>query len=114
MPISPLYLSAALIFLLHQWLQKGMGIAIPLADQYLDPLLCMPLLLGVWQWEKQWLFGHRISATEIWVLTLILALLFELVFPWLTPKFTADWWDALLYFAGTTLFLLFRPKAEEV
>lgn len=108
MPVHPLYILAGVLFILHQLLQKVWLISIPLADHYLDPLLCMPLLLGIWQWEKQWLFQHKVSTTEVWVLTAVLGLLFEMVFPVLSPEFTSDWRDILLYFAGTTLFLLVR------
>jgi hypothetical protein len=105
MPVHPLYVSAGVLFILHQLLQKVWLISIPLADHYLDPLLCMPLLLGIWQWEKKLLFQHRVSAAEVWMLTALLSLVFEIVFPALSPKFTSDWRDILLYFAGTTLFL---------
>lgn len=104
MRIHPLYILSAILFLVHQLLQKFWQISLPLADQYLDPLLCMPLLLGIWQWEKKILFDHAISFAEIWILTFLLSLLFEIGFPILSPRFTSDWRDVLLYFAGTTLF----------
>ncbi|PHN02032.1 hypothetical protein CRP01_33900 [Flavilitoribacter nigricans DSM 23189 = NBRC 102662] len=107
-----MYLLAGTIFIAHQLLQKAWQISIPLADQYLDPLLCMPLLLGIWQWEKKLLFRHQITTGEIWLLTLLLSLLFEIGFPLLSPNFTADWRDALLYFAGAFLFLTFRTKTS--
>lgn len=111
MKLSPLYLLAAALFLLHQYLQKVAHISIPLADQYLDPLLCMPLLLGIWQFEKKLLFNRRITTLEIWTLTLVLTLLFEIGFPRMSPEhFTADWRDALLYIIGTVLYLIFRAS----
>ncbi|MCB0642547.1 MAG: hypothetical protein KDC44_12950, partial [Phaeodactylibacter sp.] len=35
-----------LLFLLHQVLEKGLAIRFLLVDNYLDDLLCMPILLG--------------------------------------------------------------------
>ena len=43
--LHPLFLGAAALFIAHQLSQKVWGLSLPWADSYLDPLLCMPLLL---------------------------------------------------------------------
>ena len=71
-----------LLFAAHQVLQKGLNISIPWADAYLDNLLCMPLLLGFWQWERRRLWGAPpLRAWEIVLATLLFAFLFEWAFP---------------------------------
>lgn len=109
MPRHPLLLPALLLFVLHQLLQKWWHIPIPLLDQYLDPLLCMPILVGLWEIEQKMLFKRHISNMEIIMLTIGLSLLFEIGFPRFSPHFTADWWDAALYFLGTFFYILLRP-----
>ena len=99
-------LPASLLFMIHQFCQKWCQLSFPFADQYLDPLLCMPILLGIWQLEQYYLYKRTITAAEAWVLTALLSILFEVGFPRFSPHFTADWIDAVLYFSGTALFLL--------
>lgn len=106
MQIHPLYMLAGLLFIVHQLLQKVGQVSIPLVDHYLDPLLCMPLLLGLRQWEQQLLYGRKINTAECWILTFLLTLLFEIGFPRWSAQFTADWRDALLYGIGTLIFLM--------
>lgn len=97
----------ALLFGLHQLLQKGLGMAIPWADNYLDPLLCMPLLLGLFEWEQQRLFGRRkLHLWEALVLTGLLSVLFECGFPRWSDRFTTDIWDVAAYYVGTAAYLL--------
>lgn len=45
-----------LLVLLHQSLEKLLEIRIPVIDNYLDPLLLMPILLHLMLWERRILF----------------------------------------------------------
>ena len=49
-----------LLFLLHQVLEKGLAIRFLLVDNYLDDLLCMPILLGA-------LLGEQYESVGNWL-----------------------------------------------
>jgi hypothetical protein len=108
MSIHPLLVPASLLFALHQLSQKWWQLSLPFADHYLDPLLCMPILLGIWQWEQQLLYKRSLTPADIWTATAALSVLFEVGFPYFSPGFTADWIDVILYFTGSALFLFTR------
>lgn len=97
----PFLLICGALFLLHQLSQKVMGWSIPPADNYLDTLVCMPLLLTGFQAEQRWLWGRRdLRPLEVIGITALLSFAFEGVFPLLNPAFTADWVDVAAYFSG--------------
>jgi len=107
--LKGLIIICAALFVLHQVAQKVLGLQIPLADAYLDPLLCMPLLLYGLEWERRRLWGRpELSTGIVLCLTAILAVLFEWFFPYLHAGFTSDWIDVALYFAGAGMYLLAR------
>jgi hypothetical protein len=108
------YLAAAGLFLFHQLAERCWSWRHPWIDHYLDDLLALPLLLGLWQWERRWLHGlPRLNGEEIVLFTLICAALFELGFPYWTPAFTADAWDVVAYLLGSFLFWWYnRPYSR--
>lgn len=92
-------------FLLHQILQKWAAVSIPWADAWLDPMLGMAILLYLWKWEQQWLFGKQaLNGLEVLVLTLVTAVFFEYFVPLKHPGFTSDWLDVVAYAAGSLIF----------
>jgi hypothetical protein len=108
--LNPLFITASLLFAAHQLSQKVWGLSLPWADSYLDPLLCMPLLLTVYQIEQSWLWGRKkMPLAEILIVTTVLSLVFEVIFPGLSHRFTADMLDVAAYFAGALLYFRFRP-----
>ncbi len=106
-----LWWAALAIFALHQIAQKGFQLSVPWADAYLDPLLCMPLLLGFWQWERSRLWNlPRLQTWEIISATMVMAVLFEWGFPRWSDGFTSDMADVLVYILGSGLFCLVRSN----
>jgi hypothetical protein len=107
------YLPIAIV-LLHQLVQYGLGWRLPLLDAYLDPLLCLPTLLGLWLAEKRWLFEvRRLDGLEVIIAGVALAILFEEGFPRWQPAFVRDWWDYLMYAIGGLWFWWFiNPNPE--
>lgn len=94
-----------LLFMLHQLLQKGLGIHLPFLHAYLDPFLSMPIVLGLLDRERIRRYDWRpLQPWEIAVTTLLFVLLFECGFPLWNPAFTADWWDVPAYGAGAVLY----------
>lgn len=103
----PVFVICALVFVLHQVAQKGFGISAPLADAYLDNVLCLPILLSFLLAERRWWWrraDYVIPASEVTIITIFLTLLFELAFPYWSAAFTADYWDAPAYAVGAGLF----------
>jgi len=112
--LKPFPLFCAALFLLHQLSQKVLGWSIPPADNYLDTLLCMPLLLTGYQAEQRWLWGRKdLGLWEVVGATAALSFVFEWGFPRLSPAFTADWLDVAAYFAGALLWSFWAFSRKE-
>ena len=102
------------VFLLHQFVQYRLGWRIPFIDAYLDPALCLPIVLGLWMAEAEYRYGfRRLNALEVTVVAVFLAVLFEEGFPRWQPEFVRDWWDYPAYALGGLWFWYFlNPKAQ--
>lgn len=92
---------AVILLLVHQVLQYGLGYSLRFIDDYLDPVLSIPILLGILLQERRWYFGvRRLGWVEVGITATVLALVFEFVFPWLEPRFVYDAWDFVAYAVG--------------
>ena len=118
--LSPVFIFCLSIFLLHQLLQKGFQIHIPIADRYLDAFLAMPVILTFLLAEKRWLWkkntSYRLTPLTIAIATVYIIVIVEVIFPWLSTKFTTDWLDIICYIAGSLLFhfTINQPDREVV
>ena len=105
---SPLFIVCFFLFVIHQVLQKIFHINFFWVDSYLDNLLAMPIILSLWQLEKIWLFrkgsDYKLSALEIFLATVYISLISEIIFPLLSKDFTGDIVDVIVYFIGSTIF----------
>ncbi|SDL36189.1 hypothetical protein SAMN05421823_105298 [Catalinimonas alkaloidigena] len=117
--VHPLFLAAAALFGLHQFLQKGLRLAIPLLDNYLDDLLCLPVVLslalvalreGVVRQPT-----YTLSTRQVVFATAYFALAFEVVIPHFHAGYTADLLDVVMYALGAWGFLrwLNRPAVTQ-
>jgi hypothetical protein len=104
----PVFIMSCILFLGHQLIQKGFGIDIPFIHSYLDDLLVMPIILTLILVERRRFFGwgenFTFSALETVGLVLGFSLLFELAFPYLSSKFTFDWYDFIAYGLGGIIY----------
>lgn len=105
---SPVFIICALLFVIHQVLQKWLDINFPLVDNYFDNLLAMPIILSLLLVERQYLFKkgktYRLSGLDVVIATIFIIVISEIVFPLLSEKFTTDWWDVVCFIAGSLLF----------
>ncbi len=87
-------------------MQKLMNISFPLADNYADPLLLMPVLLHLIKIERQFLFQKKYNFTlpEVILWSVVISIITEYFFPKWNTKFAGDIIDVLLYFAGALLY----------
>jgi hypothetical protein len=103
-----------LLFLLHQFVQYILGWSTPWVDAYLDPLLALPILLGLLLFERRLVFKvQRLSLLEVSLVSIVLAIIFEEGFPWLQPAFVRDYFDHFAYFVGAVYFWYFINPATE-
>jgi hypothetical protein len=100
---------STLLFIIHQFIQWGLGIHIPILDSYLDPFLAMPILLLLLDWEMEWIWTRpKLSASELIASFIIFSLIFEWLFPFLSAEFTGDIWDVFAYFLGGFVYYIAR------
>ena len=107
---SPVFIVCCLLFILHQILQRLLGISMPLVDQYLDMLLAMPIILTLILAERRILFrrgeSYFLPVLDVVIATIFIALVSEVIFPALSDRFTADWLDVIFLIVGSLLFQL--------
>lgn len=107
-PVSnPLFILFAGLFALHYFLQN-IGVNIPVADAYLDDLLCMPVVLSIALAGMRLFYKTgKLSASQIIFTVVYCSVLFELVLPLLSDRYTGDFLDIVLYGAGALFFSRF-------
>lgn len=94
-----------MVFALHQGVQWGLELNIPFIDSFLDPFLAPPILLGLWLFERQLIWrAPGLSWFETAVATLLLAVIFEEVYPRFQEGFRRDVFDYLAYGLGAVYF----------
>lgn len=105
------FITLFLLFLLHQFLEKIALIKLPIVDDYLDPLLCMPFLLSMLLMKHRCLIykdkHYILPPFLIITATLLISIIAEGIFPMIQPKFVADIWDIICYILGAIYFQLF-------
>ncbi|MGM0635923.1 MAG: hypothetical protein ACQESK_07635 [Bacteroidota bacterium] len=115
-PIIILVIVSALLFLIHQYLQMQAQINITFLDNYIDPIVLMPLILYAVLWERRiFLRNRNIVLTYIDILGyfLLMVLFGEVLFPIFSDKFTADYWDILAYAFGTLAYVVAKEASKE-
>ena len=98
-----------ILFLLHQLLQRGLGIDVPFVNDYFDPFACAILGLTALRWERQHLWHDRKVALrwyEIVLATLFLAVVSEELFSRLSDSFYHDPYDYLAFAIGAVFYTL--------
>jgi len=114
-PILILVIVSILLFLGHQYLQRVLQLNIPFLDNYLDPALLMPILLYAVLWERRIILKNTnimLSNSELLGYFILMAIFGEILFPLLSERFTADYWDILAYAIGTFFYMLARKASN--
>ena len=102
LPLVPFVGACTLLFALHQLGLMVWGKTWWLLDSFLDPLLAVPVLVGVPAAAAGTMLRRTVPlpAYWIWAFALGLALLFECWIPTFDSRFTADPLDGIAYFLG--------------
>jgi hypothetical protein len=96
-----------ILFVGHQLLQYVIGVPLPYVDSYFDPFACAVLGLSAILWERKYLWKanqHQLGAAETIVTTIVLAIISEQLFPFLSNRFYSDPFDYLSFVAGGIYF----------
>jgi len=96
------------VFGLNQAVELS-GITIPILHEYLDDVLCLPIVLSVIlvihrQYRLKCSY-YILPFSHILLSVLVIAALFEIVLPNMSPRFTGDPFDVLAYMLGALIFV---------
>lgn len=113
---QPAFLLLVTLFGLHQVLQIFYNTPFGRLSYYIDPLLGLPILLTLLLAERRHLFkmgdNYQLSALEVSVAIAVLSLIFEILFPMWSDRFTADWRDVPAYAVGGLIFHYFLNRKQ--
>lgn len=111
---NPAWLCCFILFITHQVFQKILGWNLPIIDSFLDPLLCLPIFMGIMLIERRFFLKRRknnnvytFSNLEVIIIATTLSIIFEEGFPRWSDQFTKDYFDYIFYFVGALFFYLF-------
>ena len=98
----------AVLFWAHQIAQRLLNWSFPFLDSYLDPFLCMPILLGLLTMERKWVMGkdYNLPILDSVVIVVVLSLIFELGFPKWSDAFYYDSYDFVAYGLGALAYIV--------
>lgn len=101
-------------FLLHQLVEKVFHWHFIFFDNYLDPFLSMPILLGIHLAERKILFQEKNTFTLPLFEVLLIGVFMMFIFEWGLPKwfdgFVYDPVDFVAYGLGVLVFIFFLNK----
>lgn len=96
------------------YLMQRLSMPLPsLINNYVNDLLCLPLLLGAMTFVIRRLkkdSSFQFSIGFVIFLACYYSLYFEYYLPRVNPRYTADWIDVVLYFSGGILFYFIEKK----
>ena len=105
------FIVPVVLFLSHQTMVFRFDYQNIWLDSYLDPFCFGAIALHLTSLERQWLFSATtFSLEEILGVTCCLAFISEGLFPLLSDRFTADWFDVLAIGSGALWFCLTTGK----
>ncbi|MBS3739264.1 hypothetical protein [Mesohalobacter halotolerans] len=110
-PVIILVSFSGILFLIHQYIQMQTQFNIAILDNYLDPLVLMPLILYALVWERRILLQNKnidLPHSHILGYFILIVLIGEFIFPLISENFTTDFWDILAYACGTLTYVLMR------
>lgn len=114
-----LFITCSLLFIGHQYLERIAEVRIAVLDNYLDPLLVMPILLWLVTYERRLIHkrpDYKLPVLHTLGFVILVAFLAEIVFPLFTNELIADPWDVGLYIIGGLVYTLAqateRPRRD--
>lgn len=111
--VDVLFLGCSALFLAHQYLERIAKVRVKVLDNYLDPLLMMPILLYLVTFERRIILrrpDYRLPAMHVAGYVVLVSILAELILPLFNDKLIADPWDVCLYVLGGLIYVLVQAK----
>ncbi|WP_205503676.1 hypothetical protein [Rufibacter psychrotolerans] len=109
---TPLFWALAALYLAHRCL-VWLDVVRPFwLRNYLDDLLCLPLVLTGTLFCLRALYGPNVtlSGYQVGFVVVYVSVSFELFFPMFLPRYTPDLWDVAAYAAGGLFYDRFLNK----
>lgn len=110
----PIFIIASLLFWLNQYLEKSLGIFVPIYHAYGDDLMAMPVVFGICLQLMRWIYPLKseliFSKKQLLIGLTYFSVVFELLLPRLSTTYTADPVDVICYMLGTWAFFKFMNK----
>ena len=99
------------------YVMQRLSLALPaVINNYVNDLLCIPLLLGAMTYIIQRLkkdTSFQFSIGFVIALSGYYSFYFEYYLPGVNPRYTADWIDVILYFFGGFVFYLSKKQKKD-
>jgi hypothetical protein len=110
--LNPWFLASGGLFIVHYILQHA-ALKLPLADAYLDDLLCMPVVLSISLAAMRFLYSKtRLTTAQILFTFIYCSVLFEVFLPMISRTYTGDVTDVVLYALGAWFFARMMNKLQ--
>lgn len=101
------FITGCLIWFIVTILRKS-GHPVPVLNGYINDLVAIPVIANLGLWFQRTVVIHNnyyvLSRRHIIFVVVYVSILFELVLPYYSKRYTADWVDVLLYAAGGIFF----------
>ncbi|GAB3334109.1 hypothetical protein GCM10027429_14970 [Marivirga atlantica] len=102
------FIIPVLAFTIHQVLEIIFEIHIPFLDNYLDPFCAGAIMLHALAIERKVILDNKLTYLDVVIAIVLLSIIVEVLFPYLSSRFTADIYDLLSFITGGIWFLLTR------
>lgn len=102
-----LFVVCLCLFLWHQYMERVLQVSNSFTDSYLDPFLCMPIVLHLIVWERRLFLKNRhytLPLNHIIGYVLLISIFCEILFPLWNSSLVADVYDVLLYALGGAVY----------
>ncbi|MCE7057491.1 magnesium citrate secondary transporter [Algoriphagus sp. AGSA1] len=115
---NPIFIFASVAFWANQYLEKSLGIFVPIYHAYGDDLMAMPVVFGICLQVMRWIHPMKneltFTAKQLIIGLVYFSLVFEVCLPLLSSTYTADSLDVLCYSIGTSIFynLMNKPALQ--
>lgn len=111
-----IFIILTIVFVFNQ-LIEFLGIKIVFFNSYLDDLLCFPIILSAVLFiHRKWRLKNKyfvLPISHVIISVFVFVVIFELLLPIISLKFTADIFDIVAYIVGSIFFFKFinvKPK----
>ncbi|HVW16488.1 MAG TPA: hypothetical protein VHB54_21835 [Mucilaginibacter sp.] len=104
---NPWFIAGCSIWLITT-VARDLGHPIPIANSYVNDAFAVPVIANIGLWfQRVFLIKSDYyiqSPGQVIFIVVYVSLLFEVILPLISKRYTADWVDVLLYIAGGFFF----------